>query len=555
MSDSLPAATADTPTADTPTADTPTSDTTDTPDQALSRWFLSAQERGNPASTIRAFTTGNRVQPLVHGSTYFRCLYDHLVQLSDGDEVYFSSFRTDGEELLAGEGTSVTEVLVAAAERGVTITGLVWRSQPEALEQSEEANADVVRSLRDAGAEVALDARTRRGGSHHQKLVVCRSERGGDIAFVGGIDLAFSRADDNGHLGDPQVMPFTSMFGERPPWHDVQVAVQGPAVNDVELTFRERWEGSTLLDFPSPLRMAFDRVRHAGILTDPELPAERPDPAEAGPHAVQVLRTYPARSRRYPFAPFGERSIAHAYAKALSRARALIYVEDQYLWAPIVARLLVRALKSNPELRMVVVVPRHPDKEGHSRLPSLVGRERAIEVCRAAGADRFAIYDLENPVGTPVYVHSKVVVIDDTWAMVGSDNMNRRSWTHDSELSCAVLDATPDPRAPHDPGGLGDGARVFARDLRLELWREHLDATSDDGLLDPADAFESLRTSAKALQAWYDGGCSGARPPGRLRPHVPERVPRRARPWAVPVSRLLYDPDGRAWRDRIRHRM
>ncbi len=160
-----------------------------------------------------------------------------------------------------------------------------------------------------------------------------------------------------------------------------------------------------------------------------------------------------------------------------------------------------------------------------------------------------------EPQGARSQCHSKVVVIDDTWAMVGSDNMNRRSWTHHSELSCAVLDATPDPRAPHDPGGLGDGARVFARDLRLELWREHLDATSDDGLLDPADAFESLRTSAKALQAWYDGGCSGARPAGRLRPHVPERVPRAARPWAVPVSRLLYDPDGRAWRDRIRHRM
>jgi hypothetical protein len=89
---------ADTVTTDTVTTDTVTTDTVAT-DQELSGWFLSAQERGNPASTIRAFTTGNRVQPLVHGSTYFRCLYDHLARLTDGDEVYFSSFRTDGEEL------------------------------------------------------------------------------------------------------------------------------------------------------------------------------------------------------------------------------------------------------------------------------------------------------------------------------------------------------------------------------------------------------------------------------------------------------------------------
>ena len=57
-------------------------------------------------------------------------------------------------------------------------------------------------------------------------------------------------------------------------------------------------------------------------------------------------------------------------------------------------------------------------------------------------------------------------VVDDIWASVGSDNFNRRSWTHDSELSSAVLDTTLDDREPRDPGGSGDGARVFARDLR-----------------------------------------------------------------------------------------
>jgi phosphatidylserine/phosphatidylglycerophosphate/cardiolipin synthase-like enzyme len=141
--------------------------------------------------------------------------------------------------------------------------------------------------------------------------------------------------------------------------------------------------------------------------------------------------------------------------------------------------------------------------------------------------------------------------------MVGSDNLNRRSWTHDSELSCAVLDATTDERDPRDPAGLGDQARMFARELRLRLWREHLDrgATEDvTDLLDPAQAFDVMHASAQALQDWHDGGQVGPRPPGRLRPHRPERLPRRHKPWAVPVFRGLYDPDGRALRDRIRHR-
>ena len=65
-------------------------------------------------------------------------------------------------------------------------------------------------------------------------------------------------------------------------------------------------------------------------------------------------------------------------------------------------------------------------------------------------------------------MHAKVVVVDDVWAMIGSDNLNRRSWTHDSELSIAVLDRAHDTREPADPAGLGDDARRFARDLRLD---------------------------------------------------------------------------------------
>ncbi len=114
-------------------------------------------------------------------------------------------------------------------------------------------------------------------------------------------------------------------------------------------------------------------------------------------------------------------------------------------------------------------------------------------MCSSAGGDRFGIYDVENPQGVPVYVHSKVVVIDDVWAMIGSDNLNRRSWTHDSELSCAVIDSERDRREPTDPAGEGDGARVFARDLRLKLLAEHLDRRPGDvdDLIDPIEAFDT----------------------------------------------------------------
>jgi phosphatidylserine/phosphatidylglycerophosphate/cardiolipin synthase-like enzyme len=269
-----------------------------------------------------------------------------------------------------------------------------------------------------------------------------------------------------------------------------------------------------------------------------------------GGHAVQVLRTYPSRRPRYPFAPNGERSVARAFAKAIERARTLIYVEDQYFWSAEIAELLANALRRHQGLQLIGVVPRYPDKDGRlSGLPGRLAQTRAIATVQAAGGNRVGIYDLENEVGTAIYVHAKVCVIDDVWASVGSDNLNRRSWTHDSELSCAVIDSALDGRAPHDPGGLGDGSRRFARTLRLSLWAEHLDRSTDDAeLLDIANAAALWEQTARELASWklHPGGRE--RPSSRVRPHEIEPVPPGNQRWAEVVYRLIFDPDGRPFR-------
>ena len=128
-------------------------------------------------------------------------------------------------------------------------------------------------------------------------------------------------------------------------------------------------------------------------------------------------------------------------------------------------------------------------------------------------------------------MHAKTCVIDDVWATVGSDNFNRRSWTWDSELGIAVLDEALDERAPEDPAGLGNGARRFARHLRLALACEHLGRAADDvdDLLDPVQTFEAFARTAAALRSWHDGGRRGPRPPGRVTPAWPAEVPRSAR--------------------------
>jgi len=173
-----------------------------------------------------------------------------------------------------------------------------------------------------------------------------------------------------------------------------------------------------------------------------------------------------------------------------------------------------------------------------------------LKILREAAGDRIAVYSPENDAGVPIYVHAKVCVIDDVWACIGSDNFNRRSWTHDSELNVAVLDGDLDDRAP-TVVGTAPAAR-FARDLRLRLAAEHLgrDSGECDELIDPDSAFEAFARSARDLRQWHDDNGTGPRPKGRLLSVDDQKISALTRAWATPVYRILYDPDGRPRKDR-----
>ena len=520
-------------------------------------WFLTSAERGNDFSALdrrradnSAWSSGNRVETLVHGATYFRRLLEAIRALGPGDRLYFTDWRGDPDQRLNNDLESeVGTVLAEAAHRGAMVKGLLWRSHLDRLGFSAKENRYLGQKVNEAGGEVLLDQRVRLGGSHHQKLVVIRHATGADrdIAFVGGIDLCHSRRDDADHDGDRQRQAMAPIYGERPPWHDAQLAVQGPAVGDLEFCFRERWGDQSPLS-RDPLGILHDVLRHTHRKASPLTPMPA-DPPPCGTHSVQVLRTYARRRGGYPFAPHGERSVARGFCKALARARRLIYIEDQFLWSTEIAKILATALVAEPSLQLIALVPRFFDQAGALTLrPNQVGREQAVQVLLDAAGDRVGIYDIENLAGIPVYVHAKISVIDDIWASVGSDNFNRRSWSHDSEIACAVLDDERDLRAPTDPAGLGDGARRFARDLRLQLWREHLGRADgdDQNLLDPVEAAAKFRESALALDRWHLGGQHGDRPPGRVRPHPRVHLSRATKMWAEPLYRNVYDPDARS---------
>lgn len=475
----------------------------------MSEWFLPEAER--------PWTSGNLVTPHVHGAAYFARLLEVIGATESGDRIFLTDWRGDADERMTPDGPTVAELLSAAGRRGVEVRALLWRSHAGRLNSEENQHLGTV--INETGGEALLDERVRRGGSHHQKLLVVRRKGRpeDDVAFVGGIDLCHGRRDDATHAGDPQAPPLDKRYGDTPPWHDAMAEVRGPAVAHVLDTFAERWDDPAPLDHRNPYQ--FLRHRLTRMPRHPEqLPERWEPPPEVGPHQVQILRTYPAKRPPYPFAPDGERSIARAYSRAFSRARRLIYVEDQYFWSDVVATTLAEALRREPGLRVIAVVPRYPEEDNRlSGPPMLYGQRLAWDLLHEAGGERFAMFDLENAAGTPIYVHAKACVVDDAWTTIGSDNLNLRSWTHDSELTCAVVD--PDGRLP--------------RGLRSALWAEHLGVSPEDPRLADLDG---------ALDLWTERVDA---PGSRVRRHVPAGLGAGTRRWARAAYRTLYDPDGR----------
>ena len=471
--------------------------------------------------------------PLVHGAAYFARLHEELTSLRAGDRVWFTDWRGDADERLLPDGPSIGDVLADLARAGVEVRGLVWRSHGERISApiSGRSNQLLGRQINDAGGEVLLDQRVRRFGSHHQKLFVIRrrDNPSNDIAFVGGLDLSHGRRDNANHSGDPQALTMDPRYGRRPPWHDAALELRGPVVSGLLAVIAERWDDPDPLDRRTPYRMFLQRLARMPRHPKP-LPEAAPPPPPTGPHAVQLLRTYGPKRPPFPFAPAGERSIARGMAKAFANAQSFVYIEDQYLWSTEVAAALAQALQANTKLQVIAVVPRYPDADGPLAGPPIrIGQLRALRMLHQVAPDRIGVFDLENSACTPIYVHAKICIVDDAWMTCGSANFNRRSWTTDSELTCAVVDTTGQ----------------LAGEFRRELWAEHLGLEqSDPQLDDPADGLKLWNSSADALDEWHKTG-RFSRPLGQIRHHITEPVPPWQRFWAAPMSRLIVDPDGR----------
>lgn len=319
---------------------------------------------------------------------------------------------------LSQGGRTLRELLAELAER-VDVSVLAWAGAPLPLFSPSRRDVRAGRDelVQGTRIEMALDARERPMHCHHEKLAIVDDR----IACVGGIDLtslAGDRLDTAGH-------PARGSIG----WHDATLRVEGPLVADVAAHFALRWHE----------------------VTGERLLAPAP-PSPAGAVRAQFVRTVP--NNVYEALPRGDYRILEGYVRALRSAERLVYLENQFLWAPELVGILAAKLRDPPsdEFAVVLLLPAHPNNgadDTRGQLGVLVDADRH---------ERLLACTLYQPGrANQVYVHAKIGIVDDSWLAIGSANLNAHSLFNDTEACVITCD------------------EELVRETRLSLWREHLD--------------------------------------------------------------------------------
>ena len=410
--------------------------------------FLRPAERDNAHTVIDehhpegvAWSEGNRVRPIVHGRPYMAELHERVSALGEGDLLYFVDWRGDPDQRLTDDpGSTVSATFAAAARRGADVRGLLWRSHWNKLGFHSEKSRLLGIEIDEAGGQCLRDMRVRTGGSHHQKFVVLRhrDDPSRDIAYLGGIDLCHSRRDDIAHEGDPQVIPMPQAFGPRPAWHDVHVAIEGRRCSTSRRPSASG--GRTPRRSPSTRAWLLSSLAEREPLVPRPLagssPHRRPRPRR--PRGADPAHLPVSCPRASDFAPRGSAASRTATPGPSPTPGGCLPAGP----VPVVGGGRP-ALREGPAREPRAAAdrgdPAVPDEDGALTLPpQLTGQAGDGPAARGRGRPGRGVR--ATRAGYPIYVHAKVCVIDDVWASVGSDNFNRRSWSSDSEIACAVQD-------------------------------------------------------------------------------------------------------------------
>ena len=292
----------------------------------------------------------------------------------------------------------------------------------------------------------------------HAKMVIIDERR----AFLMGSPFVNGYWDTPEHSVADDRRPHRELAGR--PIHDVSVGVSGPIVQEIAGTFTGYWHGAESRESG---RATPVRPRSIGL-------------AGAGT-SVTVVTTEPTGGRGS--SDRGRLETRAALLDGIGRARSLIYIEHQYLSSRSVVQALRRALNREPGLEIILLLNQNPDVTAYRRWQNARLADTGLLAHPRVGV--FALWSGQKQNGrqraiNQVFVHSKVVIVDDAWAMVGSANLDGASLdSYGDDFSGPISRRVFRDVRNFDVSIVltvrkSAGVTNPIRELRERLWAEHL---------------------------------------------------------------------------------
>lgn len=335
-----------------------------------------------------------------------------------------------------------------------------------------------------------FDNRHAFAASQHQKFVVID----GYASFVGGMDICASRWDDRRHSAHN---PFRVDSNGRAygPYHDVNSYHTGPVSEELTEIFRRRWLNATGKEIKLAPARRGDYVPGDGLAVA----------IAAGTVAISRTQARSLARRKMPVS-----EIRSLYIDAIRSARSLIYIENQYFSSYAVYRALVKRMKRcGSKLQIVFILPRK-EQTLIENIYVGIAQTRLLKslrrVARREGHSMgiyFPVVRSKDGQEEQVFVHSKLMIVDDGFMTIGSANANNRSMGLDAELNVSW-------EAP------AHGQKEFVESVkkaRVDLLAEHTGGDTQ-GALDSLGRIDGL-------VAYLDSVADS--PAGRLRRHRMKR--------------------------------
>jgi len=479
-------------------------------------WATTAPKLSSPQS-------GNEVDFFICGEDYFKKL---VVDLEKAKKyILITDWVMNPDVYLIRDGklddkNKLISILVRAAKRGVDIRILIYNSQDWFAFSLDDIATE--KKLENAHKNIrVMRTRPEPNFSPHQKTVTIDSE----VSYIGGIDLAFGRWDNAEHnlYADPNIYKndiynpklhnkFDVQTQPRMPWQDVHARIEGPSSLDIQKNFIERW--------------AFERR------IEPKLEIKTKKIVGKGSSRVQIIRSI----NSYSVSKFDvvddsdedvelefEESIHEAYLKAIKGSKHFIYIENQFFISNFgtskiknnvvnaIAERIFKAIDKSETFRVYVVLPVHPEGvyperstnelmhwqfqtilRGKKNILGKIKEKLKKENKKETASDYINFFCLRNYaklktyVTEQIYVHTKLMIVDDRVVILGSANINQRSLDgeRDSEINGIFLDTSKPKKIKMDK--IDTLVRNKAHELRVNLWEQHLGKNYIGKLNDPA---------------------------------------------------------------------